>query len=235
MKKQNFKKKFIIYSQIMKEHNYSYLNGNIEINIRPKQHFELSLYPKGISMPQDSPILVIKLFIISFFIRFAFIKLNSSQNNIIHFGISFNDYDKYVHVFPDYIGLYFYKSYKLIDMPWKQIEASYYYETKVAKQIHLKDGLKNKRTKDNLKFFKHVLINDHNIIVFYYIFHKVLKYHLFNKFFNYDSTHIQYLMIEYQHPITNENINKKIEILGNININEQFIKWCKENNYIIIE
>ena len=67
MRNQNYNKKFIIYSQIMKEHNYSYLNGNIEINIKPKQHFELSLYPLGISIPEDSPILVIKLFIISLF------------------------------------------------------------------------------------------------------------------------------------------------------------------------
>lgn len=234
MRNQNYNKKFIIYSQIMKEHNYSYLNGNIEINIKPKQHFELSLYPLGISIPEDSPILVIKLFIISFFIRFSFIKTKPLENNIIHFGISFNDYDKYVHVFPDYLGLYFYKSYKLIDLPWKQIEASNYYETKVSKQLHLKDGLKNKHTKDNLKYSQHILIDDYNILVFYYKYHKIFKYHLFNKFFNYDSTHIQYLIIEYEHP-TKGNISETIEIIENIDINEKLNEWCKENNYIIIE
>lgn len=218
----------------MKERNYSFFNNNLEILIKKKQHFECMFYPFGIFLPQDNPIFILKLFIISFYIRFPFIKTKpKDQKNIIQFGISFRD-EKYIHVFPDYMYLGFYKWYKFIDMPWKQQQSDKYYECKVARQIHLKDGLQNQKTKDNLKYFKHVLIKEHNILVFYYKIHKIYKYKLFNKFYNYDLNHVEEMIIEYDDPITNENIIYNKEINKNDNIEDKFIEWCQENKLKVL-
>ena len=204
----------------------------LEIYIKKKQHLTFEFLPYGFGY--DYPLLIIKLFIISFYIKFPF-KIKEKDSDI-SYGFSFNDLDQ-KHWFPDYLTFHLGNWSKSYDMPWSYVLFETKYDSKIQKEnINIKD------TNNNEKLFKYEAIikqkNKQDIHLFYYKEIRTLKHKIFGRFINLGKKQIYVLEIEYHSPNYDLSerglINDMIFLSCNESVEEGFDRYCKENNIIVV-
>ena len=202
----------------------SYKSKYLEINVKKKQHLAFKFFPYGFGY--DYPLFVLKLFIISFYLKLPF-KIKE-KNNDISYGYSFNDYDQ-PHWLPDYLHLSFGIHTKSYDMPWHLRLFETKYDAKVLKgDIHIKDINKNQRI---FKYNTKIKTKNENIInASYYKETRVLKYKIFGRFINYGKKEIYVLNIDYDKPNTDLNERGIVSDMMFLNpeetVIEGFYRYC---------
>lgn len=204
----------------------------LEINIRTKQHLAFEFMPYGFGY--ENPLLIIKLFIISFYLTLPF-KIKEKDSDI-SYGFSFNDYDE-KHWFPDYLHLDWGIHTKSYDMPWYPILFDVQYDAKITKgNIHLKDSSSHQQI---YKYDTQIKLKNGDIIgVKYFREIRILKCKIFNRFIEYGKKIIYILEIEYDKPNTDLSERGLITDMMFLNedetVHEAFERYCKERNLNII-
>jgi len=213
-----------------KRHFYS---KYLEINIKPYQHLAFEFLPYGFGY--ENPLIIIKLFVISFFITLPFrIKTKDSD---ISYGFYFTDYDE-VHKYPDYLNLCFGKYTKSYDMPWYPVLFEVKYDSnKLKGNMHIKDI-----HKDPNRLFKNkaqiILSNGKPITLDYYKEIRILKCKIFGRFIEKGKKEIYVLNIDYNEPNTDLSerglVSDMVFLESNIDTKEAFKQYCHKNNLTLI-
>lgn len=198
----------------------------LEINLKTKQHLAFEFLPYGFGY--EKPLLIIKLFIISFYIKFPF-KI-AEKNTDISYGFSFNDYD-HRHWFPDYLHLDFGKYTKSYDMPWFPVLFEIKYETKKIKDaINIKDL-------DNFNLLKYNIKIDTktNGLISAKVYReiRILKCKVFGRFIELGKKEIHVLNIDYDKPNTDLSergiVSDMIFLDKDESNSDGFKRYCQEN------
>lgn len=209
-----------------------YRSKYLEINIKKKQHLAFEFMPYGFGY--DNPLLIIKLFIISFYITLPF-KIKEKDSDI-SYGFIFYDID-HSHWWPDCLRLSFGKFSKSYDMPWLLVLFDTQYESNFVRgNIHLKDTNKN----DNIfKQSVRILLNNGNSLgLKYYKETRILKMKPFGHYIEFRKKILNILNIEYNEP--NYDISDKGRTFDMIFFNknettqEAFERYCKKYNLTLI-
>ena len=204
----------------------------LEINVKSKQHLAFEFLPYGFGY--ENPLLIIKLFIISFYITLPF-KIKEKDSDI-SYGFSFNDYD-HKHWFPDYLRLSFGKYTKSYDMPWLPVLFDTQYDSNfVQGNIHLKDIDKNDRIFKNSA--RILLSNGEGLGLKYYKETRILKCKIFGRFIEAGKKEIYILNVDYDKP--NQDLSERgivsdmIFLTKEESVKDGFDRYCKENNLTLI-
>lgn len=209
----------------------SFRSKYLEINLAKKQHLAFEFKPYGFGY--EKPLIILKLFIISFYITLPFyIKKKDSD---ITYGFYFYDKDE-KHWLPDGLVLAFGKHTKYYDMPWYPLLFEIQYDAK-----KLKSNIKLKDTNSNERVFKYdvnIKLNNGDIIgAKYYREIRILKCKVFNRFIEKGKKIIYVLEVEYDKPNTDLSerglITDMIFLNENESVQEGFDRYCKENNIIL--
>lgn len=208
----------------------SFRSKYLEINIAKKQHLALEFKPYGFGY--DKPLIILKLFIISFYITLPFyIKKKDSD---ISYGFYFYDLDQ-KHWLPDCLVLAFGKHTKYLDMPWLLKLFDVKYESNISKgNLHIKDIDKNDRIfKQNAT----IISRGERINLKYYKEIRILKYKIFGKFIDLGKKDIYVLNVDYDKPNYDLSDKGRTGDMMFLNENESakqgFERYCKENNIIL--
>lgn len=205
----------------------------LEINIKPKQHLALEFMPYGFGY--ENPLIIIKLFIISFYLTLPF-KIGN-KNTDISYGFYFADYDE-IHTWPDYLNLCFGKYTKSYDMPWYPVLFEVKYDAKVVQgNLPIKDI-----DKDENGIFKNksriLLSNGNGLGLKYYKETRILKCKIFGRFIEKGKKEIYVLNVDYDEPNTDlseRGLTSDMMFLeSDISVEEAFKTYVKNNNLQLI-
>jgi len=171
-----------------------YRSKYLEINIKKKQHLALEFLPYGFGY--DNPLFILKLFIISFYIRLPF-KIKEKDSDI-SYGFIFYDLDE-KHWFPDCLRLSFGKYTKHYDMPWFPVLFEVQYDAKpVRGNLPIKDI-----DKDDRGIFKNkarIMTSNGSMNLTYYKETRILKCKIFNRFIEKGKKEVYVLSVDYDKP-----------------------------------
>ncbi len=210
----------------MTKREYSLFKNHLNIVIDTKQHFNFNIISdeKG-----KYASLIIKLFIISFYIDLPF---NIKATN--KYGIGFDSYN--TRWWPDFFFFNFGKKSFISHLVSYHRQYNRYYETRMMKEMHLKDIKKNNKTKNSFKYNSIIKAkNNRKFNVLYYREHHIYKHKLFKWWLNYDTIHNLVLSVEFVDDHGNIKRTKSI-IVDNPEepIQDSFQTFLSINNYTIV-
>ena len=210
----------------------SLITRYLEINIAKKQHLALEFKPYGFGY--EEPLIILKLFIISFYIRLPFfIKKKDSD---ISYGFYFYDMDE-KHWLPDCLVLAFGKHTKYYNMPWYPVLFDIKYDSNVSKgNLHIKDIDKNERV---FKKSARILTSTgEKINIKYYKEIRTLKCKVFGRFIESGKKEIYVLNVDYDQPnkdLSERGIVSDMMFLSkDESVQEAFDRYCDKNKLIVI-
>ena len=122
----------------MTKREYSLFKNHLKITIDTKQHFNFNI---KFNEERKHSIFILKLFIISLCIDLPF---NIKQTN--KYGMGFDSYD--IRWYPDYFFINFGKRSFIYHLVFYHRLFNRYYETRMMREMHLKDIKKNNKTKN---------------------------------------------------------------------------------------
>jgi hypothetical protein len=205
----------------------------LEINIKPKQHLALEFLPYGFGY--DNPLIILKLFIISFYIKLPF-KIKDKDSDI-DYGFQFYDIDE-PHWFPDCLRLSFGKYVKCYDMPWFPVLFEIKYDSKVISgDLAIKD-IDRDENGIIMNKARIELSNGDGLGLKYYKETRILKCKVFGRFIEFGRKDIYVLNVDYDRPnfdLSEKGLVGDMMFLENdMPVKDAFRIYCKKNNLTVL-